>query len=106
MSVDTRQILFRRILAEEIELSDALSGDDEAEKHSRSNKIEIRCSEFAASQLYPLLRQLKYMGDAGASRAVKIENYDGEDTFGFDGDGPSSIDEILVNGEEIKWEND
>ena len=86
-----------------MKLEDTLKPDDEdGEDYGHSNKIEIECSEFAAKQLYPLLRQLEYMGNAGASRKISIENYDGEDSFGFDGDGSSKIGRIAVNGEEIE----
>jgi len=95
-----RRVL-KEIVTEEVEISDAIEGDED-ENFGHDNKIEIECSEFAAKQIYPLLKELKYMGDAGASRQVKIDNYDGEDKFGFDGDGSSKIGRIRVNGEEIE----
>lgn len=89
----------RQVLREDYDMD--LNGDDD-ENFGHENKIEIECSELAAKQLVPLIKQLEYMGNAGASRTIRIENYDGEDTFGFDGDGSSKIGVVRVNGEEIE----
>ncbi len=59
-------------------------------------QITIICSEQAAEELAPLLEECKTLGAVGASRSIKIEDWDGESNFGFDGDGSSFIDSIKV----------
>lgn len=60
--------------------------------------IEITCNDTALDALLPLLRELRMMGRAGASRSIKIEDWDGNHSFGFDGDGPDRIESIRVDG--------
>ena len=71
-------------------------------KFDSESTIVIKCSVYAATELVPLLKQLKLMGSIGSSRAIKIEDWDGENGFGFDGDGPSSIKSIELNGALVK----
>ena len=71
-------------------------------KYSDPATLTIKCNVFTAEELLPLLKQLKYMGQIGASRTIKIEDYDGDNTFGIDGDGPSMIYEIRQDGELVK----
>lgn len=63
--------------------------------------IEIECSDQAVEELVPLLRELGVMGRQGSSRSIKIEDWDGKSSFGFDGDGNAKITTIKVDGEEI-----
>lgn len=58
--------------------------------------IRIKCTRDAAEGLIPLLKELERLGRIGASRGIKIEDYDGRDSFGFDGDGSSRIEEIKM----------
>jgi len=62
-------------------------------------KIILTVNEYAKDELVPLLEDLKSMGDMGASRSIILEDW-GEDggtvTHGFDGDGPSAIENIEV----------
>ena len=67
-----------------------------------SHKIEIACSEQAAEELIPLLREFRTMGNQGSSRSVKIEDWDGKSNFGFDGDGAAQIASLKLNGEEVE----
>jgi hypothetical protein len=71
-------------------------------------KIEFEASDEAAESIVPLLKELKKMGSQGSSRDIKIEDWDGRDRFGFDGDGASKIGEIKVDGEVVEklLEND
>ena len=47
--------------------------------------------------MYELIKTLKFMGDAGSSRDIKIVNYE-HDPLGFDGDGPDKIKDFKING--------
>jgi hypothetical protein len=71
-------------------------------KYSDRVKLVIKCNRTAADSLVPLLKELRRMGIAGCSRGIRIEDYDGESNFGFDGDGPDHIDAIEMDGELIK----
>lgn len=64
--------------------------------------IEIECSDQAVEELMPLLRELKRMGSQGSSRSIKIEDWDGNSNFGFDGDGSAKIDSLKVDGKEYE----
>jgi len=61
----------------------------------RKRRIIIECNEPAFRDLLPLLETLRRLGDIGASRSIVIEDYDGKNRFGFDGDGPSKIESII-----------
>lgn len=55
-------------------------------------KIIIETNHSTAVEcLLPLLKELKFMGDAGMSRSIKIEDYDGKNSFDIDDDGPHKI---------------
>lgn len=72
-------------------------------KFNSESTIIIKCSVFAATELLPLLKELKLMGNVGCSRAIKIEDWEGKkNLFGFDGDEPSSIGSITHDGKLIK----
>ena len=88
-----------RVLREEYDLD--VNDEDEATTYGEENTIEIECSPFGARQLIPLLKQLEYMGNVGASRRIKIDNYETDETFSFDGDGSAKIGGIYLNGEEV-----
>jgi len=64
--------------------------------------IGIKCNQAAADAILPLLKELRHMGNAGCSRGIKIEEYDGESNFGFDGDGPDRIESIELDGKLMK----
>jgi len=68
----------------------------------RDSMITIKCNIYTAEELLPLLKQLKTMSQIGCSRTIKIEDYDGDNTFSIDGDGPSLISEIRQDGELVK----
>lgn len=57
--------------------------------------ITIKCNRSAADEIIPLLKEFKRMGNRGNSRGVTIEDYEGKNKFGFDGDGPSKIKSII-----------
>lgn len=61
-------------------------------------RIIIECNKSAEESLIPLLEEIKTMGDVGASREIKIKDWEDEkrDSFGFDGDGSDHIERILV----------
>ena len=60
-------------------------------------RIIIDCNRAAADSMMPLLETMKNMGSIGSSRSIKIEDWDhGNDSFGFDGDGPDKIDSITL----------
>ncbi len=65
-------------------------------------KIEFTASDEAAESVVPLLKELQKMGRQGSSRNVKIEDWDGKSSFGFDGDGASKIGDIKVNGNVVE----
>jgi len=61
-----------------------------------------------------LLRVLAYLGSAGASRTITVEDVpassqlgleEGDMKFGFDGDGADKIHDIMVDGEEYTIED-
>lgn len=64
--------------------------------------IEFEASDEAAESLVPLLKELKKMGSQGSSRNIKIEDWDGRDSFDFDGDGASKIGTIKVAGKVVE----
>ena len=65
-------------------------------------EISIKCNRAAADNMLPLIRQLQVMGSVGSSRSITIEDYDGKNRFGFDGDGPDNIESIELDGELVK----
>lgn len=65
-------------------------------------KIEFTASQEGAESVVPLLKELRSMGMAGSSRSIKIEDYDGKNSFGFDGDGSAKIGEIKVGGKVVE----
>lgn len=65
-------------------------------------KIEFTASDEAAESVVPLLKELQKMGRQGSSRNVKIEDWDGKSSFGFDGDGASKLGDIKVNGQTVE----
>ena len=73
-------------------------GEAKPERHT----IEIECSDQAAEELLPLLRELKRMGSQGSSRSIKIEDWDGKNSFGFDGDGAAKIVSLKFDGKEYE----
>jgi len=78
------------------------------EKYDDSVRLVIKCNRTAADSMVPLLKEFRFMGNAGCSRSVTIEDYsdhrdhDHIHRFGFDGDGPDRIDSIELDGELIK----
>lgn len=68
--------------------------------------IQLTVSDQGAEELLPLLRELQRMGSQGSSRSIKIEDWDGNSNFGFDGDGNAKIDEILVDGDPYEGSED
>ena len=66
-------------------------------------ELEIPVGCEAATIVPKLLYNLKQMGDMGCSRGIKIEDWDGDSSFGFDGDGSDKILTLKVNGEEFKY---
>lgn len=68
----------------------------ESKSKPKEWEIIIRCNQYAADELLPLLKELKSMTGKGCSRTIKIEDYDGNNSFGIDGDGPSTISEIIT----------
>jgi hypothetical protein len=81
------------LLAQPIDRLDERQGDV---------KIEFEASAEAAESVVPLLKELKKMGSQGSSRNIKIEDWEGRDKFGFDGDGASKIGDITVNGKVVE----
>lgn len=69
-------------------------------------KLVIKCNQAAMDSMIPLLKEFRFMGNAGCSRSIVIENYTGHHRFGFDGDGPDKIDSIEVDGKLIKASGD
>ena len=72
-------------------------------------KLVIKCNRAAADSMLPLLKEFRFMGNAGCSRSITIENYgehERDHRFGFDGDGPDKIDSIEVDGKLIKASGD
>lgn len=68
-----------------------------------SVKLVIKCNQSAAKSILPLLKELRFMGNVGCSRGIKIEDYsDHNDRFDFDGDGPDKIDTIELEGKLVK----
>ena len=64
-------------------------------------KIEIVCTRDGQERLSRLLEQLRIMGSIGASRDIKIDDWNrkeswGENDFYWDGDGASQIKSIEV----------
>lgn len=72
----------------------------------KRHTIELVCSDQAVEELVPLLREFQRMGRQGSSRSVKIEDWDGKNSFGFDGDGNAKIDTIKVDGKEHEISGD
>ncbi len=72
------------------------------ESQEGDHTVELVVSDQALEELLPLLKELKRMGSMGSSRSIKIEDWDGESNFGFDGDGSAKIRSITVDGEEVK----
>ena len=64
------------------------------EEYDDKCTIRIKCNKAAKDELMPLLKELKYLGNVGASRSIEILDWDGDNKFGFDGDGPSTIYDI------------
>lgn len=76
--------------------ANVLEGD---EKH----RIVIECNSDALEDLVPLLQELEGMGHRGNTRSIIIEGWEGgENNFEFDGDGPSRIHEIKIDGKLAK----
>ncbi len=71
------------------------------EKQNTDHVIELTVTDQALEELLPLLQELKRMGSGGSSRSIKIEDWDGNSNFGFDGDGSSKIRSITVDGAEV-----
>lgn len=71
-------------------------------KYTDDVEISIKCNRAAADSMLPLIRQLQVMGGVGSSRSITIEDYDGKNRFGFDGDGPDNIESIKLDGELVK----
>lgn len=72
-------------------------------KYKDSVRLVIKCNRAAADSMLPLLKELRFMGNAGCSRGIKIEDYDGHNSaFGFDGDGPDRIESIELDGKLVK----
>lgn len=68
-------------------------------------RLVIKCNRAAADSMIPLLKEFRFMGNAGCSRSITIEDYgehERDHRFGFDGDGPDKIDSIEVDGKLIK----
>lgn len=72
------------------------------EERQGDKKIEFEASDEAAESLVPLLKELRKMGSQGSSRNIKIDDWDGRSSFGFDGDGASKIGEIKVDGQVVE----
>ena len=53
-------------------------------------------------ELIPMLKEFQMMTSWGSSRTIKIEDWEGNNTFGIDGDGPSKITKITLNGKDVK----
>jgi hypothetical protein len=67
------------------------------EKYTDLYELRVVLNEAAIVKLRPLIDEIKYMCDVGASRTVKIEEWDERgrrDTFGFDGDGADEIKRV------------
>ncbi|MBN2256691.1 MAG: hypothetical protein JW704_02555 [Anaerolineaceae bacterium] len=64
------------------------------EDYKTLHEVKVVLNESALGELMPLLNEVKRLGDVGASRTIKIEDWDGKNVFGFDGDGPSKIQSI------------
>jgi hypothetical protein len=75
---------------------------DRIDERLADKKIEFEASDEAAESLVPLLKELRKMGSQGSSRNIKIEDWDGKSSFGFDGDGASKIGEIKVDGQVVE----
>lgn len=74
-----------------------------AKQYNDKRRIIIECNRAAEDSLIPLLEQLQAMGDMGASRTIKIEDWSDEkqDSFGFDGDGADHIERIIVEDRQV-----
>ena len=68
------------------------------------HRIELTCTKQTIDTLVPLLKELRYLGRVGASRTVRIEDWDDNrrSQFGFDGDGADHIGDIIVDGTKVK----
>lgn len=65
----------------------------------KKHKIVIECNSEAKDSLLPILDTLRYLGSAGSSRSVEVEDHG---SYFFDGDGPDRIHSIEVDGDEVK----
>jgi hypothetical protein len=72
------------------------------EERAGDVKIEFTASDEGAESVVPLLKELRKMGQQGSSRNIKIEDWDGKSSFGFDGDGASKIGDIKVDGQVVE----
>jgi len=70
------------------------------EEKEGMHTIQLTVTDQALEELVPLLTELKRLGSMGCSRTIRIEDYEGQSKFGFDGDGSSKIKKLVVDGKE------
>ena len=72
------------------------------EQKLRIIEIAIPEGSEASANVPKLLYELQMMGNIGASREIKINDWEGRSDFYFDGDGRDKIKYIKVDGVEFK----
>ena len=89
--------------------SDEIQTELTEDKTEESYTISFRTGpKYTLKEVMGLLHILKSMGSMGSSRRIGVMDDKGWDSFDFDGDGQSWIDDIKVNGKELgkNWEKE
>lgn len=77
-----------------------------------TTEISFKITGEAQFSVPRMLKILAFLGSAGASRSIIIEDVPGDSeglweggdmTFGFDGDGADKITDLMVDGKPYEW---
>jgi hypothetical protein len=84
-----------------------VTADHKDGKYTGETEVSFKVRGDAQFMVPKLLKALAFLGSAGASRTIIIEDMcasadgryqEGDLQFGFDGDGSDKITDIMVNG--------